>query len=88
MTFNEDKKDLSCQIRPNRILRCTVPKSHFDGKKKGYYFTKHTNHEGGKSAFYESPPIKVILNNSPAPSQGNYYSNFLYYSLLLILIMF
>ena len=90
MTFNEDKGDLSCEIKPNRILRCTVTKSHFDGKKSGYYFTKHTNHKNGKSSFYESSPIKVILNDSPAPvpSQGNFYSNFLYYSLLLILIMY
>ena len=33
MTLNEDKDDLKCEIRKNDLLRCTVPKSHFEGKK-------------------------------------------------------
>ena len=81
ITFNSDKEDLNCQKIPNGLLRCTVPKNHFEGKKSGYYFTRHTNHLDGKSTNYEGSPVKVILKN-------NYYSISLYYLLLLILIMF
>ena len=79
ITFNKDKGDLSCEIRQNRLLRCTVPKYHFE--KDGYYFLKHTNHLDDKSFFYEIPPIKVIL-------KGSFCFISLYYSLLLIIIMF
>ena len=80
MTFNKDKGDLSCEKRKqNRLLRCTIPKNHFE--KNGYYFLKHTNHLGGKSSFYEISPIKIIL-------KGSYYYSSLYYSILLILIIF
>ena len=84
ITFNKDKGDLSCEIinKPDGLYRCNVPKTHFD--KNGYYITKHTNHLNSKSTFYESSPIKVVLSVSNA----NYYSISLYYSLLLILIMF
>ena len=61
-----------------------MPKSHFDGLRSGYYFTKHTNHLGGKSTSYEAPPIKVILND--IGGGGSMNSFILYYWLLLILI--
>ena len=79
ITFNKDKGDLSCEERQNKLLRCKVLKNHFE--KTGYYFTRHSNHLDGKSTYYESPPVKVIL-------KGNIYSIPFYYSLLLILIMF
>ena len=85
-TFNEEKGDLSCEKRENGLLRCTVPESHFEGKKSGYYFTKHTNHMKSKSAAYESSPIKVILKDS-IPSKGSIHSISLYYLLLLFAIM-
>ena len=81
LTFNNDKEDLSCEIKQSGILRCTVPKNHFEGKKGGYYFTNYTNHLGGKSTYYAIRPIKVVL-------KGTIYSISIYYSLLLILIMF
>ena len=81
ITFNKDNEDLSCEKRKNNFVRCNVTKNHFDGKKSGYYFTKHTNHLGGKSTYYESAPVKVILKES-------FYSISLYYSLLLILVIF
>ena len=61
ITLNEDSEDLQCQNLGKEIKRCKVPKSHFNGKGSGYYFTKHSNHLGGKSFSYEAPPIKVIL---------------------------
>ena len=85
ITFNQDKGDLSCEIRHDVNVRCTIPKSHFDGKKTGYYYTKHTNHLNSKSTYYIIDPIKVILNSS---SSGFFYSVSLYYLLLFILIMF
>ena len=90
MSLNEEKEDLSCEIRENDLLRCTVPVSHFEGKKSGYYITKHTNHMNSKSTFYESSPIKVILTNpepKPTPSKGSIHSISLYYLLLLFVIM-
>ena len=72
-----------------------VPKNHFEGKKSGYYFIKHINFKGGKSTNYESTPIKVILSDQepeptggPTPAKGNILKISLYYSLLLILIIF
>ena len=81
ITFNKDNEDLSCETRKYNYVRCNVTKNHFDGKKSGYYFTKHTNHLGGKSTYYESAPVKVILKES-------FHSISLYYSLLLILVIF
>ena len=82
ITFNKDKGGLSCEIINGRLYRCNLPKTHFD--KNGYHITKHINHLNSSSTFYESRPIKVALSVSNA----NYYSISLYYSLLLILIMF
>ena len=55
--------DLSCEKIKNRLKRCIVPKSHFEGRKSGYYFTKHTNHLGSKSTNYEVAPVNVILDD-------------------------
>lgn len=81
ITFNENANDLSCEVI-GEIIKCSVPKSHFNGKKSGYYFTKQRNINDGKSILYEIPPIKVILS-------GNSLSFSLIYLLLfLILIIF
>ena len=89
MTFNQDKEDLSCEIRQNGLLRCIVPKSHFEGKQNGYYLVKHKNHMGGKTTFFESDSIKVILSEpDPKPSKGSIHLFSFYYSLLLILVLF
>ena len=61
ITLNEDAEDLVCETLGREIKRCKVPKSHFNGKGSGYYFTKYTNHLDGKSFSYEAPPIKIIL---------------------------
>ena len=95
ITLNEKEGDLNCEITQNRLLRCIVPKSHFKGMKSGYYFTKHTNHLNGKSTSYEGTPIKVILEDSPSPtdstspndnSKGNIIWFNSYYLLLLIIL--
>ena len=61
LTFNEDAEDLTCETLGKQLKRCKVPKSHFNGKESGYYFTKHSNFLDGKSFSYEAPPIKIIL---------------------------
>ena len=87
ITLNQNKGELSCQNQ-NRFLRCTVPKSHFEGAKDKYYFIKHNNHLNSKSTYYEISPIEIILNSSGPDSKGNILSiSSFYYSLLLILIM-
>ena len=68
LTFNENAGDLSCKTIGTEIKRCTVPKSHFEGKQSGYYFIKHENHLGGRSTCYEGIPIKAILNDPPSPT--------------------
>ena len=88
LSLNEDKEDLSCEKIPDKVVRCTVPKNHFEGKKTGYYFIKHTNHKNTKSTSFEISPLKIILSD-PKPSKGSIQSiSLLYYSLLLILIIF
>ena len=89
ITFNENEEDLSCQTIGKKVKRCSVPKSHFKGKKTGYYYTKHDNHLNSKSIYYEIPPVKVIFDESPSPtdsSKGNIISFSLYFWLLLIII--
>ena len=53
-----------------RILRCIVPKSHFENKQNGYYNTYHLNHKNKYIQFYEFSPIKVILTNDDGKSDG------------------
>ena len=54
---------LKCQIkREISILECIVPKSHFEGKKSGYYYTIYENDYNFKLTWYQIPPVQVILN--------------------------
>ena len=57
------------------IKQCTVPISHFKGKKSGLFFTSHKNHLDGQSIFYEIPPVKVILPNSNNNEDDNNNKN-------------
>ena len=44
---------------------------------------------GGKTTFFESDSIKVILSEpDPKPAKGSIHSFSFYYSLLLILVLF
>ena len=43
------------------IKKCIVPRSHFEGKESGYYYTYHLNHLNESSIFYDITPVKVIL---------------------------
>ena len=70
VTFNPDSSDLVCEDLKN-MKKCTVPKSHFDGKKSGFYFTMHENHLNKKSYSFEIPPIKVILPGSESNDTNN-----------------
>ena len=62
ISFNSNSPDLNCQTLGREVKRCIVSKSHFEGLKSGYYFTKHHNHLDGKSTSYEISPVKVILD--------------------------
>ena len=71
------KEDLVCEKLESKIqfvnekesvLRCIVPKSHFDGKQNGYYNTYHLNHMNNYIQFYEISPIKVILTKDDGKS--------------------
>ena len=70
-TYNEDEKDLNCEIIGRHIKKCEVTKEHFNGKKDGLYFVKHTNHLGQKSISYEVQPINVIISTELILVQGS-----------------
>ena len=86
-SFNEDAQDLSCESY-NTVIKCIVPKSHFEGKKTGFYFTKHRDESGGKSISYEIPPIKVILSKSDSDLIGHKISFYFIYSFILLVLLF
>ena len=86
LTYNENEKDLECQII-NDILKCEVPKSHFNGKTNGLYFLKHTNPIDKKVISYEIQPIRVILDNDESDSKGSIASLSINYLILLILLL-
>ena len=98
LTFNENASDLDCirKYPGNRLFVCNVTKSHFSGKKSGYYYIKHTNTFGKKSTNYEVAPIKILLNDGIDPDNGtepkNHGSNsksnlVLYISLIIGIIV-
>ena len=65
--LNSDSEDLNCQFFSEEnvllVLECVVPKSHFEGKKSGNYYTFHINDLNDQTILYQIPPIKVILND-------------------------
>ena len=63
--LNIDSEDLNCQLlsEENSLLECVVPKSHFEGKKSGNYYTIHINDLNNQTILYQIPPIKIILND-------------------------
>ena len=87
LTFNEKANDFPCQTS-GQILICNVTKSHFKGKKTGYYYTKQRNLNEGKSILYEIPPIKVILSGSDSSLGKTLSFSFFYSFLLLFIILF
>ena len=63
--LNMDEEDLECEISEDDDLSyCLISKSHFKGKKSGFYYIIHVNEFNEKVTFYEIPPIKVVLNES------------------------
>jgi hypothetical protein len=56
----DSEKDLDCTNDFDKI-ECIIPKSHFERKPNGYYYTYHLNRLGEYSPFYLLSPIKVIL---------------------------
>ena len=52
LTFNENGEDLKCKITSYR-MRCEVPKSHFQGKEKGFYYLKYMNNITQRAKRYE-----------------------------------
>ena len=82
LTFNEKANYFPCQTS-GQILICNVIKSHFKGKKTGYYYTKQRNLNEGKSILYEIPPIKVILSGSDSSFSFSFYYSFIFLFIIL-----
>ena len=63
---NESLLDLDCE---NKIgyKECSINKTHFT--KGGYYYLQHSNYNGSKLISYETPMIKVIIEEEkPNPT--------------------
>ena len=63
---NESLLDLDCE---NKIgyKECSINKTHFT--KSGYYYLQHSNYNGSKLISYETPMIKVIIEEEkPNPT--------------------
>ena len=61
LRINPDSDNLNCEEIEKSIIKCIVPKSHFENKQNGYYYTHNDNHTNKFTQFYESSPFKVIL---------------------------
>ena len=62
MRINPDSTDLDCiETKSGDSLRCKVPKSHFNGKKGGYYYNYHLDFNNDYTPIYEISPVKIIL---------------------------
>ena len=64
--LNPDSTDLNCYYVYDYSYVCTsvyceVPKSHFDGKESGYYYTYNTSKANDFFTFYELSPINVFI---------------------------
>ena len=60
--INPDSDDLDCAILNKEIAKCVVPKSHFENKKSGYYYTHHSNINNEFIIPYElSLKIKILF---------------------------
>ena len=86
LTFNEEETDLECEEEKGKIKRCKIPKTHFKGKKNGFYFLKYTYHLGGKAIYYEATPMQVIVETDSESSNGNTISLYMIYLLLFIFV--
>ena len=87
ITLNLNSPDLICETSLNDITRCIIPKSHFKGKKSGYFYIYHDNCENGKDIFYETSPLKVILPEEDNESDEN-NSKICGLSFILFVILF
>ena len=66
----DSSSDILCRgsssySRNLRFMSCTIPKSHFNGKKDGNYYTYFRNiddyNNHGYTKYYEQPPVQVVL---------------------------
>ena len=61
--LNPESEELDCEeLYYNfKIKKCLVPKTHFNGKESGYYYTYYLNGENGLNINYDISPILVSL---------------------------
>ena len=58
--FVDDSPYLKC-FSENYLKKCLLPKSHFQGKKSGYYYTHYSNDYNTSSIAYDTKPFKINL---------------------------
>ena len=62
LKLNLASSELECINNDYNSKHCFVPRTYFNGKSNGYFYTYHLNHKNEYSIFYELSPIKVILS--------------------------
>lgn len=86
-TLNNESSDLECE-NIEFIKKCIVPKTHFNGKGSGYYFTYYkldSSNEYIKD--YLNHPFKVILPESNSSNSSNSSNNAGLIILIIIIII-
>ena len=84
--LNPDGDYLNC-INIEYNLKCTVPKSHFDGKSNGYYYIHHKNNADKYTVDYDTFGFKVILTRGGGGDGGNNKHSLLLIALLSLLLL-
>ena len=83
--INKDGSDIKCE-NLNDIKKCTVTKSHFKGKKGGYYYIYHEDGLGNYIPYYEHFGVKVILSGSDNNSYKIKNFSILYLLICLVIL--
>ena len=59
--LNYYSEELNCEYPDDNVKKCLVPKSHFDFRKSGYFYTYYLNEQNELNIFYDISPILVKL---------------------------
>ena len=60
ITLNPDSSELECKNLTG-MIKCIVPRSHFENKESGYYYTRYLNQKGDFVINYDINKFNVIL---------------------------
>ena len=64
ITLNPDSSRLNCKNLTG-MIKCVVPRSHFQAKESGYYYTRYLNQNGNFVINYDIDKFNVTLPPNP-----------------------